>query len=152
MPEPSNADIIKLLQTAYARELETVQNYLANSVNLDGVRAQEIKKALAAEVTAELAHATQVAQRIKQIGGQVPGSLKLATVQRSAQPPADSTDVAAVIQGVLDAENDAIAIYSNIVRQTDGRDYVTQELAIQLLGQEEEHLTLFKGFLKEYRR
>jgi hypothetical protein len=27
-------------------ELETVQNYLANSIDLDGVRAEEIKKAL----------------------------------------------------------------------------------------------------------
>ena len=29
-------------------ELETVTNYLANSINLDGVRAEEIKKAQAA--------------------------------------------------------------------------------------------------------
>lgn len=36
--------IIELLTKAYWKELETVQNYLANSVNLDGVRAEEIKK------------------------------------------------------------------------------------------------------------
>lgn len=34
----SNEAIIKELTTAYAMELETVQNYIAASVNLDGVR------------------------------------------------------------------------------------------------------------------
>ena len=29
-------------------------------------------------------------------------------------------------------------------------NYVTQDMAIQLLKAEEEHLVLFKGFLKEY--
>ena len=38
-------------------ELETVMNYIANSINLDGVRAEEIKKALAANVVEELGHA-----------------------------------------------------------------------------------------------
>ena len=38
--------IIELLTAAYCMELETVMNYLANSINLDGVRAEEIKKSL----------------------------------------------------------------------------------------------------------
>jgi len=32
----------------------------------------------------------------------------------------------------------------------DGEDYVTQDLCIRLLADEEEHLVQFKGFLKEY--
>jgi len=36
--------VIELLRTAYSMELETVMNYLANSINLDGIRAEEIKK------------------------------------------------------------------------------------------------------------
>ena len=42
----ANKRIVKLLTTAYSMEIETVLNYLANSVNLDGVRAEEIKKSL----------------------------------------------------------------------------------------------------------
>ncbi|MCL4192482.1 MAG: hypothetical protein KJZ87_12180, partial [Thermoguttaceae bacterium] len=34
--------IIAALITSYRMELETVMNYLANSINLDGVRAEEI--------------------------------------------------------------------------------------------------------------
>jgi len=32
----------------------------------------------------------------------------------------------------------------------EGEDYVTQDLCIRLLADEEEHLVQFKGFLKEY--
>ena len=39
----STKEIIALLLEAYSMELETVMNYLANSTNLDGVRAEEIK-------------------------------------------------------------------------------------------------------------
>ena len=35
--------IIQMLTRAYWMEIETVMNYIANSVNLDGVRAEEIK-------------------------------------------------------------------------------------------------------------
>ena len=55
--------IIEELKTSYAMELETVQNYLANSIDLDGVRAEEIKKSLAADIQEELGHAQQFARR-----------------------------------------------------------------------------------------
>jgi hypothetical protein len=41
----TNHDIINELRKAYAMELETVRNYLANAIDLDGVRADELKKA-----------------------------------------------------------------------------------------------------------
>ena len=52
--ETKRKKIIALLTKAYWMEIETVQNYIANSVNLDGVRAEEIKKSLAADVTDEI--------------------------------------------------------------------------------------------------
>ena len=66
--------IIEELIKAYAAELETVQNYIAASVNLDGVRSDVIKKSLAADVATELMHAQQLAARVKTIGGSVPGT------------------------------------------------------------------------------
>ncbi len=53
-----NHDIINELRKSYAMELETVENYLANSIDLDGVRAEEIKKALLRDIEEELGHAT----------------------------------------------------------------------------------------------
>jgi bacterioferritin len=66
--------VIEMLTAAYSMEIETVLNYLSNSVNLDGVRAEEIKKSLAVDITEEIMHAQQLGQRMKQLGGLVPGS------------------------------------------------------------------------------
>lgn len=143
-------EVIKELTVSYCMEVETVANYLASSTNLDGVRAEEIKKSLAADVAEELTHAQQLAQRIKQLGGQVPGSLSLQFNHKSAQPKADTTDVVAVIEAVIEGEQRAIEQYRKIIRATDGEDYVTQDLCIRLMADEEEHLVLFRGFLKEY--
>ena len=144
-----NEKTISMLQTAYSMELETIMNYLANSVNLDGVRAEEIKKSLAADVTEELLHAQQLGQRIKQLGGLVPGSASV-SVGAQIQPSPNTTDVVHVIKSVIDAEEGAIKQYNAIIKATDGEDYVTQDLCIRLLADEEEHLVLFRGFLKEY--
>ena len=145
-----NQDIIKELCVAYSMELETVQNYIANSVHLDGVRSDVIKKALAADVATEIMHAQQLAQRIKTIGGLIPGSLANARNQTYLQPPKDTTDVVLVIKGVIKAEEGAIAQYNKIIKICDGRDYVTQDMVINILSGEEDHRREFMGFLKEY--
>jgi len=152
MPNEENQKTIESLRRAYTMEMETVANYLANSIDLDGVRAEEIKKSLQADITEELGHAQQLGQRIKQLGGLVPGSLELKFSQKELQPPQDTTDVVEVIRGVIAAEKQAIAHYKQIIRDTDGADYVTQDLCIQLLSQEEVHRVMFEGFLKEYEK
>ena len=144
--------IIEELIKAYAAELETVQNYIAASVNLDGVRSHVIKKSLAADLATELMHAQQLAARVKTIGGTVPGSLHLIRDQKYLQPPSDTTDVVSVIKGVIEAEESAIAQYKKIIKICDGVDYPTQDLAIELLSDEEEHRREFVGFLKEYEK
>jgi bacterioferritin len=57
-------EIVELLKKAYWMEIETVMSYITNSVNPDGVRAQEIKESLEADVQEELGHAKQFAERI----------------------------------------------------------------------------------------
>jgi bacterioferritin len=142
--------IVGLLTHAYWMEIETVMNYIANSIHLDGVRAEEIKKSLAADVTAEIAHAQQFCKRIKELYGRVPGSREFAATQTYLQPPQSSTDVVAVIRGVIEAEQGAIDHYTKLIKACDGVDYVTQDMAITILADEESHLREFEGFLKEY--
>ena len=141
--------VIELLSIAYGMEIETVMNYLSYSINLDGVRAEEIKKSLAADITEEILHAQQLGQRIKQLNGLVPSSTGV-KLGNQIQVSDDTTDVVSVIKAVIDAEEKACAHYKAIIQATDGDDYVTQDLCIRLLGDEEEHLVLFRGFLKEY--
>ena len=157
-PRPAERDhtmnedsITPLLKQAYAAELETVQNYLANSVWLDGLRAREVSEALAEDVTEELGHAKQLAHRLKQLDACPPGSLKLERNQKTLQPPTDSTDLHAVVDGVIQAERDAISIYKRIINACEGTDRVTQDLATRILADEEKHRTLFEGFRKALR-
>lgn len=145
-------DIAKELQKSYWMEIETVMNYISNSVNLDGVRAEEIKKSLAIDITEELTHAQTLAKRIKELDGLVEGSMQFKAEQKSLQTKDDTTDVVSVIEGVIEAEKGAIEQYNKIIKLCDGVDYVTQDMVIGLLAQEESHLREFKGFLKEYKK
>ena len=150
MSDEKRQQIIEELKVSYWMEIETVMSYIANSINLDGVRAEEIKKSLAADVQEELGHAQLLAKRIKTIGGSVPGSKAFSATQDSLQPPQDSTDVISVIKGVIAAEDGAIKQYNKLIQLCDGVDYVTQDLCIQSLADEEEHRRTFVGFLTEY--
>ena len=143
-------EIVGLLQKAYWMEIETVMSYITNSVNPDGVRAQEIIEALEQDIQEELGHAQQFAQRIKELNGVVPGSLDFKAEQDYLQPPEQQTDILHIIRGVIEAETGAIKHYEQIIDVTDGVDFVTQDMVIAILRDEQGHRRLFEGFLREY--
>ena len=147
----TSGEVTELLREAYNDELETVMNYLANSVVLKGVSAEEIKDRLEADVQEELGHAQQIGQRLDELDERPPGSFEFETRQTDLQPPEDPTDVVAVVDGVIAAENDAIETYRSLIsaaREAD--DPVTEDLAVTLLADEESHRAEFRGFRQEY--
>jgi len=150
LDESKRKEIVAMLQKSYNMEIETVANYVANSIHLDGMLAQEVKESLAGDVQEELGHAQKLAHRIKILGGRIPGSQDLSMEQGTLQPPTDSIDVESVVRGVIDAEEGAIDQYQKLIEATDGIDFVTQDLCIELKGDEEEHRREFVGFLREY--
>jgi bacterioferritin len=143
-------ELIGMLKKAYWMEIETVMSYITNSVNPDGVRAQEIIESLGQDVQAELGHAQELATRIKELWGVVPGSLEFKAEQTYLQPPKHQTDIVHVIKGVIEAEKGAIEFYNRIVEFCDDFDLVTQDMVIGILRDEEGHLRLFEGFLREF--
>jgi bacterioferritin len=142
--------LIELLTKAYWMEIETVVSYLANSINPDGVRAQEIIESLEQDIEEELGHARKFGRRIKELYGVVPGSLDFDAEQSYLQPPDRQTDIVHVIKGVIEAETGAIEHYNQIIEFCEGRDPVTQDMVIEILHDEEGHRRLFEGFLSEY--
>ena len=142
--------IVGLLKKAYWMEIETVMSYIANSINPDGVRAQEIIESLQEDIQEELGHAQQFAQRIKELYGVVPGSMDFTAEQSYLQPPAQQTDVVHVVKGVIEAETGAIEHYNTIIEETEGSDPVTNDMVIAILRDEEGHRRLFEGYLREY--
>jgi bacterioferritin len=143
-------ELLELLRKAYWMEIETVMSYIANSINPDGVRAQEIIGSLQEDVQEELGHAQQFAARIKELYGVVPGSMDFTAEQSYLQPPEHQTDIVHVIKGVIEAETGAIEHYNRIIEHTDGLDWVTQDMVITILHDEEGHRRLFEGYLREY--
>ena len=144
------AEILALLERAYWMEMETVMSYVANAATLDGIRAEEVAEALSADVDEELSHARQFASRIKDLYGNPPGSMDFKAEQASLQPPADATDVVSVIRGVIEAEAGAIEHYTRIIEACDGVDWATQDMVIEILRDEENHLRTFERYLAEF--
>ena len=143
-------EIIGLLRKAYWMEIETVMSYIANSVNPDGIRAREIVESLQQDIQEELGHAQQFANRIKELYGVVPGSLEFTAEQSYLQPPEQQTDITHVVRGVIEAESGAIEHYNRVIQATDGVDWVTQDMVITILHDEERHRRLFEGYLREF--
>jgi bacterioferritin len=143
-------EIVAMLTKAYWMEIETVMSYIANSVNPDGVRAQEIIQSLKQDIQEELGHAQRFASRIKELYGVVPGSMEFKPEQSFLQPPENQSDIVHVIKGVIEAETGAIEFYTKIIQETDGIDHVTQDMVIAILADEQGHRRLFEGFLREY--
>lgn len=142
--------IVAMLTQAYWMEIETVMSYVANSINPDGVRAQEVVRSLQEDIQEELGHAIQYATRIKELYGVVPGSESFVAAQSFLQPPAHMTDIISVIKGVIAAESGAIQHYTDIIEQTEEVDPVTADMVTNILRDEEGHRRLFEGFLREY--
>jgi len=145
-------EIITELERSYAIELETMENYLASSIGLEGTDAEAIERSLEEEITLKLKHARRLAKRINVLGGRLPGSLELPRDQTLSQPPADNMDASAVIRGVLSANEVSISQYQKIIHLTDGLDYVTQDMVIDLLSDERELRRLFLSFLTQNAR
>ena len=143
-------ELIAMLRKAYWMEIETVISYITNSINPDGVRAQEIIESLQQDIQEELGHAQEFGRRIKELYGVVPGSLDFTPEQTYLQPPEKQVDIVHVIKGVIQAETGAIEHYNRIIEFCEGRDPVTQDMVIAILRDEEGHRRLFEGFLREY--
>ena len=144
--------VVELLKKAYWMEIETVMSYITNSINPDGVRAQEIVESLNNDIQEELGHAQQFAVRIKELYGVVPGSMDFTPEQTFLQPPGEQTDVVHVIKGVIEAETGAIEHYNALIEATADVDPVTNDMVIAILRDEEGHRRLFEGYLREYEK
>ena len=142
--------VVELLTKAYWMEIETVMNYVAASINPDGVRARRIAESLEEDIQEELGHAKLFGERIKQLYGVVPSSIEFKAEQDFMRPPEHQTDVVELIRGVIQAETGAIEHYNQIVAETEEIDPVTQDMVIDILHDEEGHRRLFEGFLREY--
>lgn len=148
----TNEEVISLLRQAYADEIETVMNYLTNAIVLQGVSAEEVKESLREDAEQEeLGHARMLGERLSQLEARPPASMEFEPHQENLQPPEDPGNVLSVIDGVIEAENDAIETYRSLIKAAEeADDPVTEDLAVTILADEEAHRAEFKSFRREY--
>lgn len=143
--------VVSLLHEAYADEMETVTNYMANAVYLATFEGEIVSEELKEDIEEELAHAEELGYRLRYYGECPQGSMALTSDQESLQPPEDETDVLSVIEGVIEAEQDAIDTYEALVEAAaEAGDHVTEDLAVELLEEEQRHLAQFKSYKKQF--
>lgn len=138
--------IMELLKAAYAAELETVENFLASSVWLDGPGSRSVAESLDGYITQKLLHAKKIAARLKELGITSPALFHIEPMQKVLQPPED-TDPLAVVESVLEAERYIIRVYEKLIEVCERRDITTEDLAVEILAAEEKHRSHFEGFL-----
>lgn len=144
-------EVVELLEKAYVDEVETVMNYLANAIYLETLDGEDIAEDLMADVQEELGHAEELGYRLRYYGEVPPASMDFEPSQAMLQPPEDSTDVVSVVDGVIEAETDAIETYEALIEAAEeAGDYVTADLATQLLADEQSHKAAFLSIKKSF--
>ncbi len=141
--------VVRELIAAYWHEIETVSNYVASSVNRDGIGAESIARSVRETVAADLRHAQQIAVRIRRLHAALPGPDEFATRQPRLRPPAEPLDNVSVLGGLIEAETAAIERYRRIAAAaSEAHDRVTQDLAARIMREKENQRHSLGSFLE----
>lgn len=146
------SEVVELLHTAYRDELESALNYLANAESLEGVFGEQVGENLLVEAEEEFGHAQMIARRLGVLDSVPQGSQEMDFEQDYLQPEDEQhVDVLSVIEGVIQAETEAIEHYKKLAETAEhAGDRTTRNLAEDLIADEEAHLDLFKSYRREF--
>ena len=146
----SGSLLVRKLTEAYWAEVESAVTYLASSTNRDGIRARRISEGLREVITSNLDHAHRLALRIRQLHGPAPGPDDFLARQFVLRPPAPPDEHISVLEEVFATETAAIDRYRGIVAvASEAADWVTQDLARQLIRDKESHRQWLRAYLAD---
>ena len=143
-------ELVKLLVANAAAELTTFYYYTILRVNLIGMEGEGLKEIAEDARIEDRNHFEVLVPRIYELGGKLPADMK-EFHDMSACPPAplpdDPTDVKAIVQVLLKAEQCAVNGYTHLCNLTAGKDHRTYDLCLAILNEEIEHEAWFAEFL-----
>ncbi len=155
MVQKAGVDLDKLLDLLVknaSAELTTFYYYTILRVNLIGLEGEGIKEIAETARIEDRNHFEALVPRIYELGGELPGDMKVFH-DISACPPAslpkDPTDVRAIMEVLVGAERCAVAGYTELCHMTAGKDHRTYDLVQAILNEEIEHESWFSEFLGE---
>ncbi|MEO8365213.1 MAG: ferritin-like domain-containing protein [Pseudoxanthomonas sp.] len=138
--------VIKLLNDALATEWVCVLRYYRHYFTASGMLADAVKAEFLEHAQQEQAHASLLAERIVQLGGEPdlnPDTLS----RRSHAEYKEGQDLRDMVKEDLIAERIAIDSYREMINYIGDRDTTTKRILESILAQEEEHADEFSDLL-----
>jgi ferritin-like protein len=153
MVEKAGVDVQKLVDILIrnaAAELTTFYYYTILRVNLIGLEGEGLKQIAEDARIEDRNHFEALVPRIYELGVKLPANM-VDFHNMSACPPAslpkDPTDIKAMLEVLLKAEQCALRGYTAVCNMTFGKDHRTYDLALAILHEEIEHESWFAEFL-----
>lgn len=144
-------DLINDLSKAYCDEWLAFHSWWYMAQLVDGKGYEDMAEFLNKISKDELEHATELAERIVELGGVPPYGLS--NIEKSGNFPSPGVmknyhDYDEIIKIVTAAEAGAIEVYNKIANKTFGKDHDTYQLVTHIMGEEIGHEEMFEN-LKE---
>ena len=143
-------DLIKDLDKAYCDEWLAYYAWWYMAQTVDGKGYEDMQEFLMDIAKQELEHATELAERIVELGG-VPTNIPTLLVKNSngGYPGVmnNLSDYDEIIKIVTKAEAGAIDVYNALAKKTFGKDHDTYQLAVHILGEEIGHEEMFENLI-----
>ncbi len=143
-------ELVNLLVRNAAAELTTFYYYTILRVNLIGIEGESLKEIAEDARIEDRNHFEALVPRIYELGGKLPDDMKEFHDISACPPPRlpeDPTDIKAILNVLLKAEQCAVAGYTHICNITAGKDHRTYDLSLAILNEEIEHEAWFSEFL-----
>ncbi len=133
-------NLLELLNRAIAREIGVSVQYMWQHVMAMGMESPEIKDIFKDIAVEEMKHAEKIAERLFYLGG---------TPTTKPTPIEVGGSLKEMIEADLKAEDEALELYSEIIKVADSEeDSTTRLLFEEIMMNEEEHKHTFTILLK----
>jgi len=143
-------DLIKDLDKAYCDEWLAYYAWWYMAQAVEGKGYEDMAEFLNKIAKDELEHATELAERIIELGG-LPTNVPTLLVKNSngGYPSVMKglSDYDEIIKIVTKAEAGAIDVYNKLAKKTFGKDHDTYQLACHIMGEEIGHEEMFENLI-----
>ena len=145
-------EVIKDLNSAYADEWLSHYQYFLYAQVIEGIDAETLNEKLEEQSKDEMNHAKELINRILELGGKPTTDIIKASTCGFSEPPENYSDLAKVIESVLEGERCAIKKYDTLAKKYHMKDLVTHEIFEDLLKDEVSDEEDWENFLPSLRQ
>ena len=143
-------ELIKQLVINSSVEFTAYYYFTLLRANCTGMEGEGIKGVIEDARLEDLSHFESCIERIYQLGGQLPKDatdyIKMSGCE-FLQLPDNTTDIKAILEKCLKAEQGAIVNWDKVCNMTHGKDPMTYDIAQDILSEEIEHESWFLELL-----